>query len=309
MAPTTEISKLTSVLDDLAMFGALPTSYSRANITIVCPRQYHLRYVERTPGGTPLRSEPARVGKFIHTVMQYCIEKGDAFGFTDEDVDFDLIWHQTAKSYNLSVAEYNMAQTMRTETRNVLSRFLRTIRERQLSPMPEVKVTMNKAYEVKRNTKYENRVFTGSIDLLAFSANRNRAILVDYKTHRRSEDRAEEVALQTAIYSLFTFLRYPETQLIQAGCAYIPDEDVDLTTKFDRDRDFPFLVDKVTDFFSKVRDVHQNAPEVGMPPLKSKYCDWCGFINGCPLHQAKTKTKTKITPKAKSKANEKTKST
>ena len=274
-----DMNRMEQLITELEKLGATPLSYSKGNIAIVCPLQYKRRYLDKSTGGIPLEKEPAVVGKFIHAVFQYCVEKGMSFGFNEETVDFDLTWHATSKMLGLTKKEYDLAQDLRYASKNVLHRILEAIRKRKLRPSPEMSMVMNKNKMVKGNVPWDSRVFSCVADLACQTKKGKQGLLIDYKSHSETQERAEAVKLQTTIYTLFMFLRFPQLQTIQAGCAYIPDESVVLRQY---DRDDPTLINTFCTF---LEDVLASVSAKDLAPSKSKYCDWCAYIGSCPLHK------------------------
>lgn len=264
----------------------LPLSYSKVRLLLACPRQFKLRYLDKAEGGIALDKESAVVGKFLHAVLQYCLDKGQHFGYTEDTVDYDLTWMQVAKQAGLTSKEYDMAQDMRMCTENVLSRVLSAVRSHELQVITEANLVMRLDGEVRSNARWPDRFFTGIADFLGLSKNKSRALIIDYKSHPYSEERRRDEEIQTGIYALLTFLRFPTVRTIQAGCAYLPEEKVDLFATYHRDD--PKLVVLVVDFLTEFLEKLESTC---FAPEASKFCDWCTYSAGCSAFKGKAKNK------------------
>jgi hypothetical protein len=132
---------------------------------------------------------------------------------------------------------------------------------------------------------WKTRFFYGFIDFMGITPNLNHAIILDHKTHGKSDQNAAAVDTQTSIYTYLNFLRYPALRKIQTGGVYIPDEDIDMAT-FTRDN-FSEVEEKALSFFSSVLTAALSGAETGVYPAGSgRHCRWCGYTTGCEAGQA-----------------------
>jgi hypothetical protein len=262
----------------------LPLSYSKGTTLLNCPLLYKHRYIEKTVGGPGLDKEAAVVGKFIHAVLEYCLNRGQTFGYELECLDFDLTWQQVSKQSNLTTLEYSMAQAQRIHTERILERLLRAINTHNLVVTPEAQIGMATNGTVKGNVPWKTRFFYGFMDFRGLTPNQAHAIILDHKTHGFSAQNASAVDTQTALYTYLTFLQYPALQKIQAGGAYIPDEHIDMTT-FTRDK-IGEVEDKVLNFFGSVWEKASiGQSQSDYPACSGRHCNWCGYTTGCKVGQ------------------------
>lgn len=261
---------------------ALPLSYSKVKSLLSCPLKYCKTYVDKGKKGTPFDPSPAVVGKFVHGVLEACVVRTTVFGMTEEGADFDKTWGDMYNSCPLTKEEKEMLQPLRSPTERILKRVMAVATKHQLQLKSEQSFNITRKGLSVPAADWNNRLLYGYQDLLAINAQQTQALILDYKTHAPSEDNQEAADLQTQLYTLANFLRYPRLQKIQAGGAYIPTEDILLTT-FKRE-DARALVDSVTGMLEEFIATHPKEGEV-FEPTTGKHCEWCNFSEGCAVGQ------------------------
>ena len=274
--------------DNFKQYNILPLSFSKIG-TIRCPKMFYNKYVIKRTQGIPIEKEPAVVGKFIHTVLQYCLDKGKVFGFEKEAIDFDLTWAQLAKQKALTVKEYDMAQNLRVHTENILLRLLNMIRTNNFQIFTELKFCMDIHGRMISSTKWANRFMFGFVDFFSIQNNKF-GMVIDFKSFEKRKENAEELLIQTLIYTYFLLKKYTHLRSIQPGYIYIPDElfDADavaLNSNIDSiEQD---IVKYFLDFIGRLDTAIQN----NFNPITGDYCKWCGYYDLCELRGGKCSTK------------------
>lgn len=263
----------------------LPLSYSKASLLLGCGRFYRLRYMEKREEdqNAILDRESAQVGKFLHTVLEYCMTKAQRFGFEMDSVDFGLTWKQAADQMRLCHAEYNRAMEMRTTTANLLAQLLELIKKYHLRVTPELRFCMSKTGVVTANVPYHSRAFIGFLDFWGVTANQRAGLLLDYKSHFKSAENQESLVMQTMLYLYFMFRMHPQVQTIQTGGVYLPEDLLDLH-QIVRREEMPRIEDEVKKFLAAFYQAYSRSE---FKPTQSKYCKWCGYIGTCPLKPKK----------------------
>lgn len=281
---------LVAELEDLK---ALPLSYSKMNTLFSCPLRYKKQYIEKTERGIPLVKEPAVVGKFVHKVLENCIHKGNAFGFEEDVVDFNRVWASILKQSNLTSKEYDMAQDQKIHARNIYNRMVGIIQKQQFKSIPELQVICTKNLQVKSGAPWNHRLLFGYIDYFGISPKGTKALIIDYKTHGKSEEHSDAVDIQTRIYGYLIMLMFPTIKVLKMGAAYIPDELVEAPITITREElkeSETFLYELLLRF----RDsfiVANIGTDAAFAPSMSNNCDWCNYHTTCPAMLEKEKKK------------------
>ncbi len=277
------IKKFLELISKLKETETLPLSYSKVNCMAACPRQFQERYLKKSKGGIAQDKESAVVGKFIHTVLEYCMERGKTYGFVLDCVDFDLTWQQVSKQMGLTMKEYNMAQAQRLHAEVVLDKLISIVTTNKLVVHPEMKVVMTKQGIVKGNTPWNSLFFQGYLDFFGVTLTGKSGLVLDYKTHMKSKENEDQVKVQTNIYSLMLLLRFPKLLTLKVGCVYIPEELFD-TKIYTRD-DIEELAEFALEFFNTFLMSFNVGQQEKFLPTKSRYCDWCTYTNGCSVYK------------------------
>jgi len=259
-------------------------SYSKVKLALACGRMYKARYIDKKSEDITQVYEPApaRVGKFLHKVLEYAVEKGQNFGYDIDSVDFGLTWQAVQKDMQLTSSEWDMATAMRHFTRERLISVLDLIQKYGLDPRPEKQFNMNLQGRMVHNAPYPAKFFTGYIDLWATTPNARAAILLDYKSHKKSDENAEDLARQTALYTYFMFLAAPKVETIQPGGVYLPENLTDLHPIVRR-CELQTLEDTVLEWLARY---YEKLKAGDFEPSVSKQCNWCGY-EGCPIKPKK----------------------
>lgn len=258
----------------------LPLSYSKIKTLLKCPRQYLKRYIEFTKGAEAPQKEVMVVGSFVHKVLEHCLNKGQSFGWEEDAIDFDLTWVQVQKQFKLTYDEYCMAQAIRINTENVFIKLLQAINGYKLHVLPELQICVDKAGGVRPAVPFKKRLFYGYVDFYAETPKKTKAMLIDYKSHGKTESNAEEAKSQLETYVYYLFLRNKKLNMIQYGGAYLPDEDIDLNSKLERDSDeFKCVEHRIKDMYS---EFIAKLTAGNFDPVPGKYCEWCSYADTCP---------------------------
>lgn len=265
----------------LSKAGALPLSHSKMAKLSMCPRAYEMSYRTRAKKGTPLSSEPANVGTFIHKVLQYCIEKGSIYGYYKDIIDFDVQWFQLSKVFGLTRKEYDMAQEQRTAVEESLRKLIVMITQNDLNVFPETQVALNCAGKVVRTAKRTDKFIWGFIDLYADAKDKSKGVILDYKTHAWSEKHEADLVEQTELYALIKMLQNPKMQRVSVGGLYTPEADLRIHRVFNRE-EVPEMVQYFEDKLIEWADLITNCEKEGFAPRKGKLCDWCSYRSDCP---------------------------
>jgi len=289
-----------ALVEELNNLKALPLSYSKMNTLFNCPLRYQHQYIEKSERGIPKVKEPAVVGKLIHNIFETCVNRGNTFGFEDDVVDFNRVWASICKQTPLTGKEYDMAQDQKIHAHKVYKRMVEILKKQKFTSIPELQVICTKDLRVVRQAKWPARLLFGYIDYFGISPKGTKALVIDYKTHKKTDDNAETVDVQTRIYGFLIMLMFPTIQTLKIGAAYIPDELVEAPVTFTRENIGQYE-SYVFDILCKYRDALVTANSIGFEPITSKNCDWCNFHTKCPLMIAKAEKKAARKAKADAK--------
>ena len=270
------------LVQELEELEALPLSFSKMNTLFSCPLCYQRQYIEKSEKGIPLIKEPAVVGKLIHSIFENCITRGVTFGFEDDVVEFNRVWAAISKQTPLTMKEYDMAIEQKVHARAIYSRMVELIKKHHLVSIPELQVICTKDLRVVRNAKWPKRLLFGYIDYFGISKNGTRALIIDYKTHKKTEDNALSVDIQTRVYGFLIMLMYPTVTTLKIGAAYVPDELVEAPVVFTRDKVHKYE-QYVFELLTKFKDSLITAKASGFAPTEGKRCDWCNYHTICPM--------------------------
>ncbi|MCB5270557.1 MAG: PD-(D/E)XK nuclease family protein [Candidatus Cloacimonetes bacterium] len=274
---------------------ALPLSYSKAKALLGCGRRYCKTYLDKGTKGTPFDPSPAIVGKFVHGVLEACVKRTMIFGISEEAADFDKVWGDLYHGYSLTLEEKDLLEPLRGPTERTLKRVLAMASRYQLQLYPEQMFVLARNGKGMPACGWKDRLLYGYQDLKALNAPRTQAVIVDYKSHAPTEENQSAADVQTQIYALATFLQHPQVQKVQAGGAFIPAEEIILTT-YTRDR-LGELASSVLGFLEDFIEKHPKEGEV-FEACPGKACEWCNFTEGCPegqnyLSKKKKRSRTK----------------
>lgn len=271
---------ITQTVETLKQYkGAMPLSYSKMKILGVCPLQYKFRYIDKLKGTPPKSREAMIVGSFLHKVMEYCVTKGQSFGYRMECVDFSGTWEQVQQQLCLTDQEYAKAMAQREATKNVLQRVLHIIERHDMRTRPEMQICLGKNGKAATNLRWPQRLFFGYIDFFAITKNGLSGMFLDYKSHDKTEERDEEVRDQIAMYAYPLLRMHPGLEVLQGGCAYLPEENVDMHAPITRENTAE-LEERVDMFYARYLERLQAGV---FDPVESKYCTWCYFHEQCPI--------------------------
>lgn len=272
--------ELVSGLDEL---GATPLSYSKMQVLFNCPLRYYHQYVSKSERGTPLEKEPAVVGKFIHNILEFCMTKGASYGYTEEAIDFNRVWAAVAKQMPLTQKEYDMAQDQRIHAKNVLIRMLELVNDFNMRVYPELRIILAKDLRVSSNVPWNSRLLWGFVDFVGITRSGKQALIIDYKTHGKSDNNASAVDTQTRIYGYLLMLMHPSLQKVKMGAAYIPDELVEAPAVITRE-DMGAAAEEFYDSLASFKDELSLCVSTDeYTPIKGDKCKWCNFHHLCPL--------------------------
>jgi hypothetical protein len=120
--------------------------------------------------------------------------------------------------------------------------------------------------------------WNGYVDLELYT--RRKMLIIDYKSEHFTTEREESVFWQTSMYAYAEFLRYPDLQKIQTGCAYLKDGSIVMAEAIERD-ELPEIEARLKGFYQEyLAAVASGSRE----PRQSRYCSWCGYTSLCPLN-------------------------
>ena len=261
---------------------ALPLSYSKVNTLLACPRMYQKRYIEKIKVDTAPTAVIV-VGKFVHKVLELCLLKGKTRGWDPEIIEFKTIWDQVIHQLKVPENEVNMAQRMQAQTEKILNRLVAAIGQNKFCVYPEFMLCVDKSGLVKPTVKWPHRFYWGFIDLYAETQSRKRAIMVDFKSHSKTEEHSARTSNQLGMYAHYLFERNQYLESIQFGGIYLPDENIDLSTQIFRgSTEHTAINDNVFERYHQFIDVLATTDFV---PKVSEYCDWCDYTQGCPAQK------------------------
>jgi hypothetical protein len=273
---------LITKLDDL---GATPLSYSKMQVLFNCPLRYYHQYICKSERGIPLDKEPAVVGKFIHNILEFCMTKGASYGYTEEAIDFNRVWAAVSKQMPLTQKEYDMAQDQRIHAKNVLIRMLELVTDYKMRVYPELRIILSKDLHVSSNVPWKSRLLWGFVDFVGITKSGKQALIIDYKTHGKSDNNATAVDTQTRIYGYLLMLMFPTLQKVKMGAAYVPDELVEAPAVITRE-DMPSTE---KEFYEALKTFMEAltpcVDEEKYLPIKGDKCKWCNYFHECPLMQ------------------------
>lgn len=260
---------------------ALPLSYSKINTLLACPRMYQKRYIEKIKIELPPK-DVIIVGKFVHKVLELCLNRGQTYGWEPGAIDFDMTWMQVSRQCKLPIEEFNMAQGIRISTEKTFLRVADAIRKNRFIIFPELMLCVDKQGVVKPGVRWPNRFFWGFIDFYAETQSRKRAVMLDFKSHGKTEDHVKKAHAQLSTYAYYLFERNPALESIQFGGAYLPDEDIDLSSQIYRDSpEHAAVVEHVYNLYQQFAAALNTGD---FSPKISEYCDWCEHTHGCPAY-------------------------
>ena len=223
----------------------IPYSYSKIATYKHCPYRFKLQYIDKVeiPFETNIALEK---GKYIHSLIEYFIKEKELEGF-----NFSLSTEDDIKNYNKIFTDLKL---------NPLFQAL-------INKDGKIFVEEGFGIQIKDKefiaTNYtKDSVVRGYIDFIKIKD--NKAIIVDWKTGKYKE---EQDKLQTLIYALWTFLKFPQVNEIST-IFYFVEHNKYITYKYNRNQ----LNELKKEFLQNIVKIEK---ENNFNKNISKLCEWC----------------------------------
>ena len=259
-------------------------SYHKLVLFENCPRLFQNKYLCAKPLKVSDPNKifyeiPAKVGIFIHKVMETCLQEPDTPN------SFSSAWVRTLKTCRLVTEEKLMADRLRPQVNAIVLRLRAAA----------VKYTLD--IQIEKMLTVPGVV--GFADYVGASPDGRHVLLLDFKTHSHSLDREKKVTAQLTFYAMLLFEMYADLGLIDIGCAYIPDADVKTIKSIHREELFEIekhWVRRINTALGMLEVFMRDFPQIqaaGFPPSKGDACEWCSDRKTCEEFKKKKKRKKK----------------
>ena len=278
------MKEVISLLKELSKHpGATPGSYSRVNSLLNCPYQWKLSYIDKAKKAQPDNVSGLNVGKFLHEVAETVAKLTCAKNYDVQDFDFSRAWGIVEFKNKYPESDIALAkQTLYDNTFEVVQRVYSSVAKYNFQVSPEVRLCINKQGYVKLNLQWRDCLWVGILDLHLFSPTSYRTLVVDWKSHSSDADLGfaeDKETKQVKFYSFLEFYRNAHVKAVQTGVAYFGDKNIIQHPAMPRER----LPELENEFMEFLTEYHEKLLAGRFDPVRSSYCDWCGYKSICPL--------------------------
>lgn len=278
------MKEVISLLKELSKHpGATPGSYSRVNSLLNCPYQWKLSYIDRAKKAQPDNVSGLNIGKFLHEVAETTAKLTVSKNFVVEDLDFSRAWGIVEYQNKYPLSDIATAkENLYDNTFEVVQRVFSSVAKYNFQVASEVRLCINTQGYVHLNVPWRNSLWVGILDLHLFSPTSYRTLVIDWKSHASDTDLGfadDKETKQVKFYSLLEFYRNAHVKAVQTGVAYFGDKTVIQHPAVTRDR----LPELESEFMEFLTEYHDKLIAGKFDPVRSSYCDWCGYKQVCPL--------------------------
>lgn len=264
--------------------GATPLSWSRVNLLLnICPYQWYHKYVAKTAASYSAEPVAMLAGKAIHEVLEKVMDRCIIYGFSEEAACYDRFFTQQKKLLESTPEVLCAFEELKEPTRITLGKLLRSADKFHAKVSAEQKLILTKDARPaqSRFTKWNDTGWIGYIDLEMYAG--GKLLIIDYKSEHYTQEREASVREQTEMYAYAEFLRIPQLQTVQTGCAYLKDSTIKMDEPISRDS-LPEIRHTLTELYTRYMEKILSDE---FEPRASKYCAWCGYTGICPLRSCK----------------------
>ena len=256
-----------------------PLSYSAMMDGISCPAKLNFSRISCKPSGKSIDEAAAKVGTFNHRVAQLCIQNSFILDGDIEALEYDLFWPQNAIGFTRK--ELLQAQDCRDELEEIILKVHGILRKFKLEVFTEPTWGINKqGTHLVSYQKKSEKFMVGKLDLAGINNNRSSGVVLDYKTHAKKYQDAEELWKQLLSYVVFIKLKFPQLNTLTVGAAYIKGAELDVVKVLRSPEAFQNAFDEYISFIEEF--INNWGKILDCVAIKNPKCKWCSYRSICP---------------------------